>query len=1528
MRTAELINLLRSHDRSSPAAKAQLASFDPARRLHILGELSNWLLVELQKYLDRQAGPAAVETLEQGSIRSNIRRTLLAIQVLLNPPQPNSTHVEDHPRLEGSNVSTSRLHDNTEKILDRFLTCILIGIAPLGPRVDTTDVQLSCAKILCYCSNPLSKDVPFPPQLLFKRMMSMSATPSVPHPAQFSERARDHDKPSLKANAATGLAALLRSPSMKLQEYGLRILTSFRSLVQHDLAWDLIAPLMSVVEVLKGNLVKMTSDLPQELDVEGAADTDRPPSTNGHVMNRNGGDTGKTRGDGPSKDLEDSIKTQSKALTLLQWYLQEAGTSASVSPSLSAQANLPQTSQLKNTSNSHKLNKLKEATNTGLLIELWKVVQHVVLLDRAMHSSGEKLVMLISAIMYWWCWVFQDQAMTCVLTTGSDTLLAWYGYYIISRDHDPTSTTNTIPGNGDIKQQSSVLEYLAKLIQIMVTSKTHRSTLFHGDQSVGIVILRRTIEFLEGILEPKSTLLNMNSGLISSLDTSGEESTTSTFLNTSSYSVRIIQERPGVLEAMLGIMAGCFGHSRVGDSLMLNSELLNVLVLLLSDIRQLFSAQGLTETTVRRIHNQSLNILQQTLNREDDPPGIDNVPTNHWALGYKSLVDLIMQPLEKEVASRLDPAARSQTGQGSMDEEIGVKALRVFSYFWKHNPKGRGPMADLMAPRLHLLSMVPVLVDPTDCIVSAKSIKWRKERTLLLTETFAYFAQESGVRMNMRERWSSLLVLATLLGASMKRLEFNKFSPKDVLSHGVAQRCFRALRNFWYDRQGMVQLIDLKVTPMEATFWRDFMPSGALYEVQSHPSSASIVPILISIIAPPGIVWSSELMLCSGQTGGSRRKKPRHPLFERLERVLVEAALLLAQLSKLQECQQRLVSRPGVIWLLSRMMVERSLVGNPDTLDQGTILGTSNYDEIPRELLEKALFEALTKIMSGEHLAKSLVSNNTITELFAAVLEIDQPLYFYQTTLALGESFTNRSTNVADDNIQGEEYTGTNTSSDQILPILRQRELHQQLLQHFRTAMAPVRSQFDRIYQYIGGHRSLQDVDEMAETVYWLREYCALVFLYLMEQPNSSNPSFGGAKIDKTSLLTSESVLGVVCRMLTLELEYDTIQGAEQVPMEHDGGSEGDQENPASAQKEEAMLRRFSAGVAIQSLSWVHAARWSQQHLILVQSYTDIMTTEWNVHAQTLKGEALSGLTPAPPTEIGFQIQDRVITFPDRLILSRASSFFHTLLLGDFKEASQATIVLQDIDPDDFELLMQVLQESQMTAQFLLPDDLPFALVLRLLVCAERFMVTFIKRLAEAWIIQALGTRELKHYELEGSRCRDGGSQVMPGSHKHELDDITGESQDKRRKLEEGEEGDEDDRGSNASGEGGPDMIEQSKHQQQQEESDLLAKQGIEPDQVQEDEAESSEESIQECLVMIYETCSDPRYGSLYSSVHPFYGLIWDALRRMILHLGSVAITPRFATMLETGGEERIQEFLQILYELIVGHDPQPNNEL
>src|SRR5690349_9528447 len=83
MRTAELIALLRSHDRNKPNVRDHLAMLDHTRQLHLIGELSNWLLVELHKYQDRQTGPNDLETLQQGSIHSQIRHTLKAIATVL-----------------------------------------------------------------------------------------------------------------------------------------------------------------------------------------------------------------------------------------------------------------------------------------------------------------------------------------------------------------------------------------------------------------------------------------------------------------------------------------------------------------------------------------------------------------------------------------------------------------------------------------------------------------------------------------------------------------------------------------------------------------------------------------------------------------------------------------------------------------------------------------------------------------------------------------------------------------------------------------------------------------------------------------------------------------------------------------------------------------------------------------------------------------------------------------------------------------------------------------------------------------------------------------------------------------------------------------------------------------------------------------------------------------------------------------------------------------------------------------------------
>ncbi|KAF9164424.1 hypothetical protein BGX20_000945 [Mortierella sp. AD010] len=1531
MHTAELITLLRSHERTHPKTKGHLAALDQARRLHLLGELSNWLLAELQKYRDRQAGPTSLETPQQGSLRSQIRHTLLAIQVLLDNFSSESTSPPDVKPGSVSKTSVLLNDKGKEKVLESFLRPILIGISPLGPRVDSTDVQLLCAKIICYCTNPLTKNAPFQPQVLFKTMMTMTQRQESQE-WQSTNLDRGHGPGQLTSDAVVGFTALLRSPMIKLQDYALRILTSHKSIVQIDQTWELLIPLKSVLEGLRDSMVRITTDQQVELFGQDLG-TVRASSGSPDVVIRSGSSGGMI------KELESAITIQSKALTLLQWYLQEAGKSSSA-PVLSSTSSLNFQDQMSGSRNYRRLSILKEAADVGLLADIWRAIQHIVLFERSkLAAVSERLVLLTSASIYWICWVFQDNALTYIISESADTLMAWYGYYITP--HDQVSGLSSSPSSPhpeplstyparemaqektDLKHQSSVLEYLSKLIQNMVASKKHYATLFAGNPPVGIVIMRRTIEFLEGILESSLPVMSSRSNpdLTQPLPDTFVLNVNHTPTDTkpTTYPIWIIQERPGVLEAMLGIMTGCYGGSQGASSLVLNSQLLHILLLLLSNIRNLFDIHNLAESTARKVRQLSLNMLLLILKHDSSIPGIEDVPMDHWTLGYQALVDMIMLPLESEVNAASDQLGAHAAQNMTVDEDLGVKSLRAFTFFWKHHTKGRGILSDLLAPRLHQLRMVPIVLGDQHV---DKIPKWRRERTLLLLETIVYFGSESSVRINMRERWSSLPFLVATLGSSMKRLESNEYSPRDTLSRMAAKRCFMAMRKFWYDRLGLVQMIELDLSQSESHLWDEMMPPSVRFGIQTSnlSTSASVVPLLVAILSPLRTNWSSELMLRTSWIAQRTGRQPRHPLFERRELLLVEAAMMLAQLSQFRECQERLVSKPGAIWMVSRIMVERSLVTNSDVGNSGPIVES---DEAPLEQLEKSLFEALTRIMSSESLAKSLVSNNTITELFAAIMEMDMPMYFYRSKAIFEGKFEGLSIFCARKSIYCAETARPETEldekngigricMDQILPTLRQHELHRQLLQHFRTVMTPQRGQFERIYQYIGGHRSLQDMNDSSETVFWLREYCALVFTYTLEPPTSSSSMFWGSRIDKTALLNSESIFGIVCRMLTLEMEYDDSGDAsakEPTSVNQERNATDQQNDVMNAQKEEALLRRFSAGLAIQSLCWKHVEQWSGQHLDLVRSYGDVTTTEWEKYTNVLKGKGDSGSISSSDelaasienrTSVDFMIQDRVISFPDRLILSRTSEFFHTLLMGEYKEAHQKHIVLQDVDPDDFELLMEVVKESQLTVQLLLPEDLPLALVLRLMVCANRFMVTFVKRLAEAWILEALSARELKHYEMKKHSEVDVADAPTTQSDAKHHSSPTSESQGKRRKIDHTDEGEEE-----------SDLVDDLESQ-----DDKDSKEGSDAGQ------HEVEESIHESLLMVYEACSNPRHGTLYSTTHPFHCLVWDVLKRMALRLGYVAATPRFATMLSDGGEEVIQEFLQIFYDLILNNVP------
>ncbi|KAF9575876.1 hypothetical protein EC968_001259 [Mortierella alpina] len=1491
MRTAELINLLRSKDRTSPAAKAELAALDPTRFLHLLGELSKWLQVEVTKFQSNRRP----ESRPQAALRSQIKHTLFAINIVLDSAGimgsgPNPT---DPPPSTGTRTFKTAIPlDDAQKesILEDFLTPLLICLAPLHRDCNTEDIQLMSAKILCFCTNARSKNTPFPPHVVARKIMTL----------QYKGAGHGYS-PRTNTHAIVGLTALLRSPLIKLQDYGLRILSSHRFLVELEPTWQVIAHLTEMLESIRDMLTTLASDNSSHLqDSDAAMDQDLTESDRSNV------DVAQVE-----QELGTKLGIYTKAMSLIQNFLQVAGENRTSLTGLNTTANgQDRSSESLNVGKKRAFltEALRDNPQIALLLDVWRTLQFITLFSKTRSPAVERLVLVTSATIYWSCWVFQDDVVSYILAVGADTLLAWYGYYITSHadpslepeatalltPQQPMSAAEVSPQKDAFRNRCLVLEYITKLIFNICSAEKHQEAMFSGQSPVGIIIMRRTLEFLESLLESSLPMIDASMP-------DWDESDIGSTAKVVTYALEAIQVRIGILEAMLGILSVCMGASREGDDLVLQGRLLNLLVLLMSDMERLLGIE-ITDAAEQRIRNHTFNLIRSILNTDSANLAIDDVTMDQWTLGYTSLVDMIIQPLERwDRGSVYPPFGEREAKEWLKQGENQVKVLGIFKLFWKHHSKGRSMLSELFGPRFYRLQMVEVLMGPECRHGTSEAAKWAKMRTVYLVETMVYFGVEAGVRINMRERWSSLPFITVLLGASVRRLEACGYSAKEKMCREIARACLCALRNFWYDRQSLEQLADLDTTYVDTDFWKSNMPA-AVTETDVA-SSISIVPLLLAILAPRGTIWSSDLVLGSVDSKECARKRRRHVLFDHQDPILSEAAWLLSVLAQFPGCQQRLISKPGAVWILSRLMVERLLMnlhGSPSTeTDEGDVQVDSA--EAVHSSLEKALLITLRRIMSAVDLAKAIVSNNTITELFAAILEIDRPLLFYNSKLVC-------------------DVSEMDTSRDQILPTPSQHELHVQLLLQFQSAMEPLKGQFERVYQYVGGNRSFQDADETSESVYWLREYCALVFLYASEPPNKmSSVTSCTSKVDKTALLNSESIFGVACRMLTLEMDYDddTEEQAEAEPT-HERQSHVQDNEEQRAQKEAAKMRRFSAALAIQSLSWKNCSRWRVQHQDLKRSYRTVMTTEREAYIQMLKAEdeddsaaGTTALTTDPELNeqhrlpVVFLVQGRAITFDNRLVLARCSEFFHNLLLGEFKETNQDQIRIQDVEADDFEMLLEVVGESLLTAQHVLPEDLPLSMVLRLMSCAERFMVVYIRRMAEAWILNTLRTREMKHYRLQVQSTMDTEASVSE-SLWHTREESPEAESVKRMRFDQESWTTMDPKNGNDN-DGLPTMLEDNDSSEEDQDRDL------------DPEAEvDTQESIQECLLMVFEICSDPRHGDIHSPEHPFYELVWDVLRRMVLRLGPVAVEPRFAAMLEQGGEERIQEFLQMLFELIV----------
>ncbi|KAG0027877.1 hypothetical protein BGZ81_005188 [Podila clonocystis] len=1494
MRTAELINLLRNPERNA-AAREYLSTLHHTVLVHLIGELANWLTVEIVKYQERQTPSASstpssspqpardnspgeangtLETFQQYQIRKQIRFTLSAIQTVLGSVQATLTSTSTGVIVQNSQGKKAIALDDRkqEQILDSLLRPIMTGCVPLGPRADSSEIQLMCAKILKFLTNKRAENGFFPTEDVIKRILALSETndqSSCTHSQEYTKK-----KPRLPVDLSVVLYALLSSPLVKLQDCGIFLLANHRTLRQQDAAWASISPLRSILESLRRNLDDIgLGHLETDIDDAGRQTV--------------------------TKELDATLSHQHRVLMLLNFFIQDVVHKSQEGAS----------SQLSTDTGTTRLRALKTAGEIGLFVDLWTGILQIVIPDQARFTVRDQLVAMMTNVVYGTCYVFKDEAIGYLMNEGAETLMAWYAYFIVPRDRllEESLSTGGKSEEDSCKSRAQALQCCARLGEIMVTTERYQPVSMGEKALLGKIFMRRSIEFLITILE---ATLPIEDASAQSLD-AGAEATMTTTTNVP-YAVRIIRQRPEVLEAMLGILVCTLGYLKSGYMEAAKKKLVFVLVVLLADLKSLFGQITISASSQQRIHSHVLSLLVQILSWEVDT-GLRDIPLNLWSLGCVALVDMIMFPLERIK----DATGQQDTSSSQSMDSHGVKAVQIFILFWKQCPKGRSLLAALYGPRFFQPFIVNILLDiskndlPLAPLRATTLTRWNMERISNLLELMIYLGVESSVRIHMRESWSALVFLVTLLSASLQRSLDHRFKLSDYLPHLVARQCFQALACFRFDQTALIQLTRMELNPESFDLFgcsldKLMLPDSITADSPGkNPASISIVPVLLGFLEPPYRQWTIDTMLGTDSIKDDKprvmRRKLEHPLLERWNPLALEAAMLLSTLTQFQEGQLAVITKPGAVWTLSRILIERSIAqeqkrelqpqesvaqnqaivenGSPcakspleialDGTSQGSSTSIHRHPSVisalQRNPLDRALLEILTRVVSSTNLIKALIVNNTITELFSSILAIDHPLYFHRNVTVYCQEKLNGERNDEDSTHHASPLLGYD-----ILPSACQHSIYCTFFAYFRQAMEPLLPQLQRLHWFAaaGTSATADDAEGILDMLFGLQEQCAVVFLYLSRPESFSS-------LDSSDLLASGSHLGDVFRMLTLEMDYTDSDDANEMDVDH-VAVEG-------AHREAAALRKFMAGLAIQPWVWRHVDIWRERHKNLMYSYDNVLTSEREEHIEKLKHQDTStSLEPVVP--IQFLIQDQVVTCADRNLLARASPYFSSLLTGEFLESHQDQVTLHDVDPVDIQMLFECLQESlTIPSHYLLPEDLPFEMVLRLLICAERYSIQFIKRLAELWILTALQKRERKWQDLaEQEQYRAETKKRSP-----ELP-VSGHD-DKKAKVEDG----------------GLDM-------------EYVHSGDEDPPETEEEE----EESIQECLLMVYERCSDPRHGDIYTPQHPLYGLVWNALARMCLRLGSVAILPRFQRMLEHGGEEKIQEFLKVVYDLMVNQVP------
>ncbi|KAF9975600.1 hypothetical protein BGZ73_000666 [Actinomortierella ambigua] len=1573
MRTIELIQLLRQNEHATNRLM-HLEQLGQRGVLHVLGELCNWLQSEFAKYQRRQQGPDAPEDQSQATLRNDALRTIRAIQFVLafidkEPAPPTSSPVITEPPSKKAKIV---LHK--EEIMDSIVKAMASGCRPLGPKADSSKIQLACAKTLRHCLNPATKHPPFPQEALVQRLLQLSDQSST----------ADNDAP---LNPLEAIAHLLDSTIPKLQDYGLQLLMSHRSILQNNIVWQVLPAIHTMLSQFRVDLTERDDQVAlQNVKHDSqTAPVHEPPV------------------DQVQADLQVSVYIS--ALTVLQRILKDFCKESTTRSHYSESAVEP--GGANPSTFATKLSRIEDTVPIELVWDLWTLVQHVLILGQTNMPQRDKLLTATTANVYWYSWCLPARSIPYLINQGSSTLMSWYALYITEHSGDLEAR------KGSGSTPSTVLEFLTKLILQTLMVPEYQPLLQEGDRPLVLTIARRTIEFLEEIPSQLDTM---------TMDTEANGILGPSTVKELTYPSRMLRARHGLLDSTLSVLHRSFLLCKEKTRTIPQTRLLESLIFILSTIDDILP-HGSTSPTTEAHSKRCLLEMLQLLLQSSSHIRLDEVTRDMWERSSQQLVDWMMWPVEQEACddngdekgeedevgedatmtemqARLPPSKQQDLKQSSVsDVALALQSARLFRVLWLHlSPSFRSIFANRLGPRIFQLYNIRPLLStsrqsssipatpstPSSTTAATATIQdhndtRRREMLSVLLDIIAHFGNESSVRIHMRDHWGALVFLETMMGASLRSLAQSQFACDHTQDRMVIHKVLAALRQFWFDQRGLERLVGIHVDVLQhemgirldrmISLWPEGTLPASTTTIATNDSQGgqvSVIPLLLKILLPPRLETSYQLLF---RYQDMKDTLGWHPLYEQYDPLLVDASVLLKQLCQLSQCQHYLVAHPGVLWCLSRMMLDRSLTehyklqrekaqaaneeGAPPLDESDHVAGSQAADpasaptatsppstgcsspQSPRlgrldELssltvpsngaktaslsFEQVLFQIFSKLMSSQMVVKAFINNNTVTEIFGAVVVMqDRSLFAPNTHL---KPSTMSPVGSVEAKVKGNaEEEGERDVTDEaaislLFPSAEQQAFLEQLLTHFKEAVEKTRWQFHTIYQFVGGQSAL-DLDQQVEAVFWRREYAAVALFYMMKEwppefsvePSSVHTRQGSMEVvdeddgskparPMDDLLGLETVYGDICRMLTLEMEYE--EEEEKVEEEEEKKVEEEEEIEMEAVKEKATTalnsgpteaaqdptldwRRFSAATALQTKSWQHASAWQalfQQWRRRVSTFAANELQEppgTRLHSTPSSLPSMDSASASHVKSITFLIGDQRLLFPDRAVLARSSPFFASLLEGAYREAEMDEIQMYDVDLTGFEIMLELIKESQWTRHYLLPPDLALENVLKLLVYAERFQVPIVKRLAEAWVAETL---------ILQARRRHGHCTT-----------------DDEREVDE----------------------------------------------------DGDHSLFEDTLVKTYAVCSSLAYGSFHEPTHPFYDLLWNTLRLMLLHLGAVSVRPGFRQLWEDdiaigsdihvpsvdrpqqppvpdiggalgvgfGGQDKIQAFLQAVTKLI-----------